>query len=332
MPTTTRISRALASGIFCFALSASMLAPRLTHAESHPVAATVDGDPIYLGEVEAMYNTLTGNRPKQGPAGMAGRAEALQQLIMRRLAEKALMRDSVYVTQAEVDKAMAAAEEKAAEQKITLEQLAARRNVGVDALRHDAIWDIGWNRYLERNRSASLQAYFDEHHKDFDGTTVRASHILLRPSRTGETVPQMIERAKQIREEIESGKLTFQQAAERYSAGPSRRRGGDLGVFPRNGVMLEDFSRIAFGLNPGQISEPVATPFGVHLIQVTEVIRGTKQWTEVIDQLTGPTTKELFEKVAEEEGKDAKIMFTGRAPFFKPGTRELVPPKTEAKP
>jgi peptidyl-prolyl cis-trans isomerase C len=322
----------VAGGIFCLAASVSVLWTQSSRAETPPIAATVNGDPIYLGEVEAMYNTLTGNRPKQGSAGMLGRADALQQLIMRRLAEKALTRDSVYVTQGEVDKALAATAEKAAEQKMTLEQVAARRNIGVDALRHDTIWDIGWNRYLERNRSASLQAYFDEHHKDFDGTTVRASHILLRPSSTGETTQQMIERAKQIREEIEAGKLTFQQAAEKYSAGPSRRNGGDLGVFPRNGVMLEDFARTAFSLNAGEVSEPIATPFGVHLILVTEVHPGTKQWTEVVDKLTGPTTKELFEKVAEEEGKDAKITFTGKAPFFKPGTRELVVPNSETKP
>jgi hypothetical protein len=322
-----RVRRAL-----WFAVVALVIHIPRAWADGPAVAATVDGEPIYVGEIDAMYNSITGNRPRKGVAGDYGRADALRQLVMRRLVEKAITRDSVYLTQTEVDKALAAMKEKAADQKMTMEQLASNRKVGLDALRHDVVWDIGWNRYLERNRSASLQAYFDAHHRDFDGTMIRASHILLRPSFTGETPAQMIERGKKIREEIESGKLTFQQAAEKYSAGPSRRRGGDLGVFPRNGVMVEDFAKSAFALNQGEISEPVSTPFGVHLILATEVQPGTKQWTEVVDLLTGPTTKELFEKVAEEEGKNSTVVYTGKAGYFKPGGREYVPAKTENAP
>lgn len=321
-----RISLLAAAGAITLLGSVATL-----HAEP-VVAALVDGDPIFAGEVEAMYVTITDNRTMTGAAGVRGRADALRQLIMRRLAERALLRDESYITQTEVDKELNNMKAAALAKKLTIEQFAEQRGVSMSALRHDIIWNIGWNRYLDRNRNASLQAYFDEHHKDYDGTQVRASHILLRPSRGGETTQQLIEQAKKIREEIESGKLTFPQAATKYSAGPSRRQGGDLGIFPRNNVMMEEFAKAAFGLEKGEISEPVVTPFGVHLIQATEIHPGTLQWTEVLEKITGPTTRVLFEKVANEEGKGAKIEFTGKVPYFKPGTDELVTPKDAAKP
>lgn len=87
---------------------------------------------------------------------------------------------------------------------------------------------------------------------------VKASHILVKTE----------EEAKNLLAEISSGK-SFAELAEEYSLCPSGANGGDLGYFGR-GMMVKPFEDAAFGLEKvGEISEPVQTQFGWHLIQLT---------------------------------------------------------------
>ena len=88
--------------------------------------------------------------------------------------------------------------------------------------------------------------------------------------------------------------------------------------------MLEPFSAAAFQLKPGELSEPVATMYGVHLIRVTETKPGRKVWTDAKTDLQGPASLELFEALSAELRKEAKVEFTGKMPYYKPGTKELV--------
>ena len=88
---------------------------------------------------------------------------------------------------------------------------------------------------------------------------VRASHILV------DTQAE----ALKIKKDIEDGKISFEDAAARYSKCPSgRRSGGDLGGFGR-GQMVKPFEDAAFSAPVGEITEPVQTQFGYHLIKVT---------------------------------------------------------------
>ena len=313
---------AICGWLACWSLAKDAPAP--VGGAEFPIAATVNGDPVYVGEVEAMALKLSNGAKMTGNSAIYRKADALRQLITRRLGEAVLTRDEQYVKKAEVDKAIADLKAQAEARKGTLEQYAARQHIPVDALRHDFTWNIGWARYLEAHLTASLESYFKKHHQNYDGTLVRASHILLRLSHPGETTEQLVEKAERIRAEIEAESTTFEQAAAKHSAGPSRNHGGDLGFFPRFGVMVDDFSRTAFNLEQGKVSKPVVSPFGVHLIRVTEIKPGSKQWTETIDQIRDPATLDLFERLAKEERVKAKIEFTGKSPYLKPGTNELV--------
>jgi parvulin-like peptidyl-prolyl isomerase len=88
-------------------------------------------------------------------------------------------------------------------------------------------------------------------------TKIRASHILVEKQ----------SQAIKVQEELKAG-ADFRELARKYSTCPSGKRGGDLGQFGR-GQMVKEFEVVAFALKPGQVSEPVKTKFGYHLIKRT---------------------------------------------------------------
>lgn len=104
---------------------------------------------------------------------------------------------------------------------------------------------------------------------------VHARHILIRFPEVGEGKTQeqaeaeALARIQEIRRRIEAGE-SFADVAKEVSEDPgSKENGGDLGWFGR-GRMVAEFEEAAFALEPGQISEPVKTAFGYHLIEVLE--------------------------------------------------------------
>ena len=86
---------------------------------------------------------------------------------------------------------------------------------------------------------------------------IRASHILVDTKEEAET----------LRQEILAGK-DFAAVAKESSKCPSSSNGGDLGYFSK-GMMVPEFDQAAFNLSVGEVSEPVKTQFGWHLIKVT---------------------------------------------------------------
>lgn len=96
----------------------------------------------------------------------------------------------------------------------------------------------------------------------------RVRHILLRVS---EATPEtdVLRRLADLRERVTKGGQDFGQLARLHSVDPSATRGGDLGwIYP--GDTVPEFERAMNGLAIGEVSEPVRTPFGWHLIQVLE--------------------------------------------------------------
>lgn len=104
--------------------------------------------------------------------------------------------------------------------------------------------------------------------------SVRASHILMayegaERSASERTQEEAAELMEAVYDSVLAGELNFEEAAMRYSDCPSGQSGGDLGQFSRN-MMTPNFEEAAFNLNPGDMSDIVATPFGYHIILRTE--------------------------------------------------------------
>ncbi len=106
------------------------------------------------------------------------------------------------------------------------------------------------------------------------GVEVRARHILLPLARDADaaTVDSVLEFAGGLRERILAGE-EFAALAGEFSQDPgSAGQGGDLGFF-RRGQMVPAFDSAAFSLAPGEVSDPVRTGFGVHVLRVEERTR-----------------------------------------------------------
>lgn len=103
-----------------------------------------------------------------------------------------------------------------------------------------------------------IEAFYKENPQYFEGQEqIQASHILVDTE----------EQANEILAEIEGG-LDFAEAAQKYSKCPSNQEGGDLGFFSK-GQMVPEFEVAVFDMAVNEVSKPVQTQFGYHLILKT---------------------------------------------------------------
>lgn len=87
---------------------------------------------------------------------------------------------------------------------------------------------------------------------------IHCTHILVKTE----------QEAVEVLEDLHDG-VSFSALAEMKSLCPSRKKGGDLGFFGR-GSMVKPFEKVAFTMQKGQISGPVKTEFGWHIIKRLE--------------------------------------------------------------
>lgn len=127
-------------------------------------------------------------------------------------------------------------------------------------LEKDLITQVTINKILSEVTVTDDDAkkYYENHKNEFEQpATVSAKHILVDNE----------ELCLEIKNKIENGEMSFEEAAKQYSTCPSKEQGGNLGVFGR-GMMVPEFEEAAFTLDLEKVSEPVQTQFGYHLIKV----------------------------------------------------------------
>lgn len=119
-----------------------------------------------------------------------------------------------------------------------------------------------------------LKDYYDLHTEQFfNPKTVEARHILIKTLQgmSQEEIDKKKELALDIMKQAKEGKKDFAELAKMYSEDPgSKDNGGFLGAFKKE-AMVKPFADAAFSMNPGDISEPVLTQFGWHIIKVEKV-------------------------------------------------------------
>jgi len=115
-----------------------------------------------------------------------------------------------------------------------------------------------------------LREYYRTHREDFwRGKRARLLYVTFRKVPTSSDSLLALEEARELAERARSGE-DFGELAREYSDDPgSAQKGGDLGYFHR-GQMVKEFEEVAFGMKPGEVSDPVLSRFGWHVIKVED--------------------------------------------------------------
>ena len=254
------------------------------------VAATVNGEVIRLDEVDAFIQR---HSPIQAP--MTGeqlrrlRLAVVDGMIDDLLLKQYVEQHAPKATAEEVDRHLQALTVGLRRQGKSVQDYLRETRQTEDEVRKKWTTLLRFEKYVDTLATDQvLSAYHEQHKQEFDGATVDASHIVLRVSPNGpagerETARRQLTALKQ---EIVAGKLSFAEAAKRYSISPSANDGGRIGpITPRDSRVDEALSQAAFALEGSAISDPVETEFGVHLIQVTARDPGTPHPFDEVKQL-----------------------------------------------
>lgn len=136
-----------------------------------------------------------------------------------------------------------------------------------------------------------IENYYEEN-KDtlFSPVTYTASHILLESE----------EMADKVLDQINDG-LDFKEAAKKFSLDPTKDNGGSLGSFPK-GVMVKEFQEGLDKLKIGQISKPIKTQFGYHIIKLDNKMDSSNTYDDIKDKV-----KSTYEMVKRQEKYIEKI-------------------------
>ncbi len=298
--------------LFLAAAALQMAEPRAEDTSAHAVAH-VDGAAITVADVDREIALAFPNRTIDSRAQAALRSQTTEQLIRRQLVLRYLRGTQQSASPADVDLAIDRLKKQLAQREESLDDYLQARQLDESGLRRSLAWQIGWGRLLEKYLSdTNLQRYFEKHRRDFDGTELRVAHILFPVDEGADSAARLAARnkANEILAQIRAEQLTFSEAAKRYSSGASRDAGGDIGLISRREPMPEAFSRAAFALEVNQVSEPVETTFGFHLIRCLEIKPGQQRWSDVRKELEQAVTEYLFNWAADQARPNAKIELT----------------------
>ncbi len=251
------------------------------------VAATVNGREI--PEV-AVWRALRQFPEAEHPTA---RKEILNHLIENALIDQYLDALKITVEPAEVDKLIGELKGELAKAKKDYAQELEAMMLTEAEFRAEVAAQMKWDKFVkQQGTDQALKAFYDKRPDIFDGTLVRARHILLPletdPAKQAAAKKTLLDikaavQAEEAKAEAaaQGDALAKQQAkgkraeevfaeyAKQKSVCPSKVNGGDLQFFPRVGAMVEPFAEAAFKLNLYDMSDVVETEFGYHLILLT---------------------------------------------------------------
>lgn len=162
---------------------------------------------------------------------------------------------------------------------------------------------------------------------------IRASHVLIKlpENATPDDDAKAMEKVKLAQERLKKGE-DFEKIATEMSEGPAANKGGDLGFFSQ-GRMVKEFEDVAFKMKVGEVSEPVKTRFGYHIIKLTDRREDRKKpFDEVKEQIVKSLQNKKFfterRKLLADLEKAAKIeKFIAEPPPEAPAATEHLGPQ-----
>ncbi|MCB0403224.1 MAG: peptidylprolyl isomerase [Bdellovibrionales bacterium] len=236
--------------------------------------AKIDGSSISVNEFLVKYNQLKSEQDevsRSNPKVMEGvKLRALNETIVVHIIREEAKRRGLRIPKEEIEGRLASWKD--GYPTGGFEEMLRRQNIteGILKLRIEeqfliqkVIDEVFYTETLVSDEE--MQSYHKTHEKEFYQPARVHAHQIVVPT---------VDEANKIRQEILAGKITFQSAARKYSLSPDAAKGGDIGFFSRN-EKIPAFNN-AFNLHVGDVSQPIKSRYGVHLLKVVEKQLRTK--------------------------------------------------------
>jgi peptidyl-prolyl cis-trans isomerase C len=273
--------------------------------------------------VEDAIGLFLAQRPAGAPEPTPGQRTALRRNVIDTLVNQELMlqkarAEGIEAPAEEIDRRLGILEKRYGSAE---EMRRALAEAGLSEAKVRALLErsVRIERFLERHvvsqvkvTEAQVEEYFHAHPEEMRRPeAVRASHILVLAEEgkaSAEERQAARERAREVLARLRAGE-DFAALARQYSQDGSAERGGDLGYFAR-GRMTPNFERAAFALPVGGLSGVVETPFGYHVIRVTD---RQPPRTFTLAEIREPLRQRLEEQERERRSRELLEALRGEA-------------------
>ncbi len=245
-----KIKRSVIIGFLILSIVVVFAAGCGTGNSNQDVVASVNGENITKNE---LYELMVKQNGKQ----------ALDSLISQKVIELEAKKQKITVSDEDIQKEMETYYETYGGEEAFVQTLQ-MSGYSLEDVKKELALNIKINKLLEpriKITEEELKTYFEANKEQFaQQKQVKASHILVETE----------EKANEIKKKLAEGQDFAQLAKENSTDTQNKDKGGDLGFFG-SGDMVKEFEETAFALKVGEISAPVKTEFGYHIIKVTEI-------------------------------------------------------------
>lgn len=250
------------------------------------VAAVVNNEVISLSEVEkrAAPDLARVDQETTGPERAQKRAATLRRIldtmIDEKLVDNELKELKVSIGDKEVDAAIDEVKKSYNLNDEQLQQAVTKEGYTLAEYREQMRKQIGRYKLISEKVRKNIKVSDADVQSEYDRMTrsegedyeVHIRHILIAVPRNASQpqVEQARRKAAALAVEAREPGVNFAELAKKRSEGSSSSDGGDLGFFKR-GTMVPEFERVAFNLKTGEVSDPVRTQFGWHVLKLEEI-------------------------------------------------------------
>ena len=266
-----------------------------------PVAATIDGDiSITRREVEQLVNAIAQDENLSPVIQEQMRRTALNQLIGRQIILKYLEEKQSAATETDLKAYLSQLQTRLDRQGIDWTVFLGRIGLSQVEFEMSVRWKLSWDNYLRaRLTRENLDKFYEPRRQHFDGTEISIRQILIKlaPNSSQSDTEKATGLLRQVKQNIELQQLTFEDAVKEYSQAESARFGGGQGRIQRHDSLPESLSKAAFDLKVSEISAPVVTNIGVHLVICDQIFPGQKTREETAQEVRRAAIRYLFDWV-----------------------------------
>ena len=270
--------------------------------EAATTLAVVNGTTITESDLEFLYLS----RDVREELRPTVRKRYIELLIDRSLLKEFLRSRKITAPESVVKERVARAEKLISQEGLNFDEVLKNLGYTRGSFAEEVALPLAWRTHARLAiTDKAITTYWKTNRSKFDGTEVRGAQIVKRLPRDAkdEDKAALKQQLSEIRQSIIDKKTTFADAAAEHSDSPSGKDGGNLGQFAFHGRMPQDLTKVAFGLKSGEVSEPFETPFGMHILTVTEVIPGDLSLEdargEIFQELSGKLQDGLIAQLRE---------------------------------